>query len=76
MPRMKGETNEQWMQRLRDFRRDRDAMMLNTRATVCYVNSTRGDEGLKLAGFMHLFHPEVPAEKVRQMVFEQRRGTK
>jgi hypothetical protein len=72
MPRMKGETNEQWMQRLRDFRSDRDRMMHHTRAAVTYVNA-RGDEGLKLAGFMHLFHPEVPEAKVREMVLERRR---
>lgn len=72
MPRLKGETNDQWMQRLRDFRKDREGMMQQTRATVCYVNAKGNDDGLKLAGFMHLFHPEVPQEKVRQMVMEQR----
>jgi hypothetical protein len=73
MPRMKGETNEQWMQRLRDFRADRDSMMQHTRAAVCFANSARGDDGIKLAGFMHLFHPEVPQETVRQMVHDARR---
>ena len=73
MPRMKGETDEQWMQRIRDFRKDRDEMMLHTRAAVAYCNTDRADDGLKLAGFMHLFHPEVPPETVRQMVIDQRK---
>lgn len=72
MPRLKGETNQQWMQRIRDFRADRESMMHNTRAALCYVNAKNNDDGLKLAAFMHLFHPEVDDDRVRTMVIEQR----
>jgi len=49
----------------------RENLMDRTRAAVCYAN-TRDDEGVKLAAFMALFHPEVSEEKTRGLVSDVR----
>lgn len=74
MPRRRGKTNQQWMDRIKKYRDDRDTMMERTRAAVCYLNTGRlgGDSPSALYAFMDIFHPEVPEETVRQMVRDKR----
>ncbi len=59
MPKRKGETDQDWMERVR--------------AARCYLNSRNGSEASALAGFMAIFHPDYPEDKVRQMVQEKRK---
>lgn len=56
MPKMKGETDQQWMERIKRFR-DREKLFEQVRAAKCYIASRGGDEALELAAFMHIFHP-------------------
>lgn len=58
MPRKKGETNQQWMERLQKFRADE--MMQRTRAAVTFCNAANS-EASKMNAFLALFHPEVEA---------------
>jgi hypothetical protein len=50
-------------------KRQPPSLMDRTRAAVGYINANaRGrDSDLALEAFMALFHPEVPAEKVRDL---------
>lgn len=58
MPRKHGESNQQWMERLRRYRAD--GMMDRTRAAVCFVNSGGyGSEATKMNAFLALFHPDI-----------------
>lgn len=69
MPKMRGETNQQWMDRLKEYR-EREAMMARTRAAVAYIDTARSaaqQERLKLFAFMDIFHPEVSDEEVRRL---------
>lgn len=69
MPRKRGETNEQWMQRLRDHR-----MMDRTRAAVGFINGPgNGRDDLKMSAFLDIFHPELSAEQRLELVQSARR---
>jgi hypothetical protein len=61
MPKRKGETDEQWMNRIRAHRglppMDRDNLFNRCAAAKCYIQARGGDEVLELAGFMDIFHP-------------------
>lgn len=65
MPQMKGETQEQYMDRLRAVRglppmRQDPTIMDRTRAAVCLLNSQGGGgEASKLNAFLAIFHPEI-----------------
>lgn len=69
MPKMRGETDRQFMDRLRDARGlppmsettdFRAELMGRTRAAVGYIASKGSNtEALKMAAFLELFHPEV-----------------
>jgi hypothetical protein len=50
-------------------------LMERTRATVALVNSKHDPQDLELQGFMELFHPDVPKDKVREMVLDRKRTT-
>lgn len=53
----------------------RDNLMNRTRAAVAYVGTAHSEtqrEKLALHAFMDIFHPEVPVERVREMVRGQR----
>lgn len=52
MPKLKGETNEQWMERIRAAR---------------FYTNNQNDPKLDFVAFMALFHPEYSDEKVRDM---------
>lgn len=64
MPKRKGETDQQWMNRIRAHRglppMDREELFTNLRAARCYASSIRSPEhqaDVELAAFMHFFHP-------------------
>lgn len=66
MPKAKGETDEQWMQRLRDYRRDH--MMERTRAAVCFVNSRNGESNkTRMNAFLDIFHPEIKPHSLQHI---------
>ena len=78
MPKKRGETAEQHMDRLRAIRGlppQRHEIMDRTRAAVCYLNATNdgGDGHAAIYAFMSIFHPDVPTETVRQMAQDRRR---
>lgn len=72
MPQRRGETEQQWMDRIR---RERDMMPLRARSAVAYLNTTRdgGDGPTALVAFMEIFHPEYPQDKVLAMASDIRR---
>jgi hypothetical protein len=64
VPRRKGETNQQWMNRLRAVRGlpplDRDELFGRVRAAKCYIATITNPErqaDVELAAFMDIFHP-------------------
>jgi hypothetical protein len=77
MGRRKGETQQEHMDRLRAARGlpplTREGLMNEVAAARCYLDravSTTNPEQqrkLELTAFMAIFHPEVDADKVREM---------
>lgn len=70
----KGETNQQWMDRLRAARglppQTRENLMEKVAAARCYVGTITNPERAKeveLVAFMDIFHPEVPQERVQEL---------
>lgn len=71
MPKMRGETERQFMGRLRkargllpmsDTTDFREEIMGRTRAAVCLLNSSHsGSEASKMNAFLAIFHPEIEA---------------
>lgn len=43
-------------------------MMERTRATVAICNTREATEGLKMAGFLELFHPNLSDDKKRDLI--------
>lgn len=81
MPRRKGETNQQWMDRVREFRGlpplDRDQLMLECRAAKAYIGSIHSSEraeDIELCAFMHIFHPRPEGYTLSDA--QKMRGTK
>ncbi len=77
----KGETNQQWMDRLREARglppQTRENLMGRVAAAQCYVNTIANPERareVELVAFMDIFHPEVPQERVQELRRAMRRG--
>jgi ribosomal protein L19E len=58
MPKKRGETDQQWMARIR--------------AARAMIEARNGDEVLQLQAFMALFHPEANPELVQGMVRDVR----
>lgn len=58
-------------------KREKPTQMDRVKAARCYINqavhSQKHAEDLELEAFMSIFHPEVPAEKVREMRLGRRR---
>ena len=71
MPQMRGETEQQWVARLRRYR---ETQMDRTRAAVCFLNSGSGHNGSgsKMAAFLDIFHPELSEEKTRELINDAR----
>ena len=69
MPRRRGETNQQWMDRLRAAREvmNDPNYMTRVRAARDYTNRATNDAGTELVAFMALFHPDFDKDKVREM---------
>lgn len=61
MPKLKGETDQEWMERLRKHReRSRDEMFLDVAAARCWGDRVEGgrSKGTEFQAFMHIFHPD------------------
>jgi hypothetical protein len=71
MPRRRGETDEQWMERLRDHR-ERETMMARTRGAVCFLNATNAGRhsGTTMAAFLDIFHPEFSDEQTLRLCMD------
>ena len=72
MPKKKGETTQQHMDRLRAVRGLpplRDKMMLRAQAAVCIIDtmSEPAKKRARLHAFLSIFHPEIPADKAAEM---------
>lgn len=77
MPKRKGETNQQWMDRIREARGlpplTRESLFEQVRAAKCYISTIYNPErqaDVELAAFMHIFHPRPEGytlNDVRQM---------
>lgn len=82
MPKAKGGTNQQWMDRIRVERGElplsaeylRESMMERAKAAVCYINTgcLGRDDPSALMAFMTIFHPDFDAELTAEMVRDQR----
>lgn len=74
MPRMKGETDQEWMQRLRRIRGvDRSEMFLKAEAALTYSRTASNPEKqkeLELRGFMSVFHPGYSEAVIKRMLSE------
>lgn len=78
MPQKKGESQEQYMDRIRAVRglgpmMEDPEIMGRTRAAVAYISTAPNERirnRLSLSAFMSIFHPEVKDETVREMLRE------
>jgi len=76
MARKSGETDEQWMDRIRASRglppqREDDHLMDRTRAAVAFCNTSSRAEALKMSAFLDLFHPEIVPGSTQHLLLMQ-----
>lgn len=63
-------SDEELMARL-DYGR---TLMARADAYVAFINSQRSrDSGLEMAGFLDLFHPNMPEDRKRELILEAKR---